>query len=123
MDNAKFSELIKDRTKQFAIRVIKLFQRLSKSAESQIIGKQLLRSATSAAANYRAACRSRSDKEFYAKASIVVEELDESIFWLELLADCGIIKKSLLEDLLNEAIELVKILAKARKTTGIKLKK
>lgn len=123
MDNIEFAELMKARTKEFAVRIIRLFQHLPKSAESQVIGKQLLRSATSVAANYRAACRSRSDKEFYAKTSIVIEELDESIFWLELLIDGGIIKKSLLEELLKEATELIKVVAKARKTTGKKLQK
>jgi four helix bundle protein len=71
------AEILKQRTKQFAIRNIKLFKALPNNDESKIIGKQLLRSATSVAANYRAVCRARSDAEFHSKLSIVVEEIDE----------------------------------------------
>ena len=81
MDAIEFREQLKRRTKAFALRVIRLYQSLSNNTESQIIGKQLLRSATSVAANYRAACRSRSNAEFYSKISIVIEEADESLFW------------------------------------------
>lgn len=121
MNNAEFSDYIKHRSKQFALRVIKVYQHLPKNTVSQVIGKQLLRSGTSAAANYRAACRARSDRESYAKTSIVIEELDESIFWMELLIDSGIMKEALLKDLLKEALELLKITATARKTTGKKI--
>ncbi len=113
----KFAEEMKERTKQFALRVIKLYRHLPHTPEAQIIGKQLLRSATSVAANYRAVCRSRSDNEFYAKLSIVIEEIDESAFWLELLGDSHILKKELLSELLNEGNEILKILVTARKTT------
>lgn len=112
-----FAEKMRERTKTFALRTINLFRKLPRNTEAEVIGKQMLRSGTSAAANYRAACRSRSTREFYAKLSIVIEELDESLFWMELLTDAGIIKKESLDDLSAEGEEILKILSKARKTT------
>ncbi len=75
-------EQMRDRTKQFALRIVKLFRALPRSPEAQVMGKQLLRSGTSVAANYRAVCRARSSAEFLAKMGIVIEEADESVFWL-----------------------------------------
>ena len=80
MDNIEFREQLKKRTKNFALRIIRLYQSLPTTMEAQIIGKQLLRSGTSVPANYRAACRGRSNAEFYSKISIVIEETDESLF-------------------------------------------
>ena len=114
-----FREMMQQRTKQFALRIIKLYQALPKSGEAQVIGKQVLRSGTSVGSNYRATCRSRSSKEFYSKLSIVIEEADESMFWLELLIESGIVKPSLLQDLLTENEEIVKILVTARKNSMI----
>ena len=74
------SNLLKDRTKQFAIRIVKLFRSLPKTEEAKIIGRQLLRSGTSVAANYRAVCHARSKAEFIAKIGVVVEEADETVF-------------------------------------------
>ena len=82
-----------------------------------VIGKQILRSSTSTAANYRAVVRGRSKKEFFAKLSIVVEECDETLFWLQLLADTELVEKDLLIPLMKEVEELLKILSKARKNT------
>jgi four helix bundle protein len=79
------------RTKAFAVRVVRLYKSLPFSADAQVLGKQLLRSATSVAANYRAACRARSRAEWIAKIGVVVEEADESTFWLEMLSDCGVV--------------------------------
>ena len=112
----KFREVMQQRTKQYALRVIKLFQALPHTGEAQVIGKQLLRSGTSVGSNYRASCRARSSKEFYSKLSIVIEEADESMFWLELLSEAGIIKAVLLHDIINETEEIIKILVSARKT-------
>ncbi len=109
-------EQLKDRTKRFAYRVIKLFQSLPRTTEAQVIGKQALRSGTSVAANYRAAARARSHPEFMSKIGIVVEEADETVFWLECLADNGIVKQSLLADLLKEANELLAIFAASQRT-------
>jgi len=80
------------------VRVIRLFQHLPRSTEAQVLGKQLLRAATSVGANYRAAGRARSKAEFVAKIGIVVEEADETIFWLECLMESGIVKPDLLRD-------------------------
>ena len=86
-----------NRTKMFAIRIVKLFQRLPKTEEARLIGRQLLRSGPSVPANYRAARRARSRAEFIAKLGAVVEETDESAFWLEFLVDTEILKE---EDIL-----------------------
>ena len=102
-------EVLRDRTKHFALRVIRLFGRLPNSTEAQVVGKQLLRSGTSVAANYREACRSRSKAEMIAKLGIVEQELDESLLWLELLADAEIVKPELLYDIRNEAEQLLKM--------------
>ena len=117
------AETLKQRTKLFALRVIKLYQSLSKSGEEQVIGKQLLRSATSVGANYRAACRARSDNEFISKISIVIEEADESEFWLELLVESNVLPKERLADLLQESEEIVKIMVASRQTVKQKVEK
>jgi len=114
--NFEFRKEMQHRTKQFALRIVRLFQALPATDEARIIGKQLLRSATSVGANYRAACRARSSKEFYSKLSIVIEEADESMFWLEILGESGIIKSTLLQDIIHETEEIIKILVAARKT-------
>lgn len=107
-------EAFKLRTKGLSLRVIKLFQSLPKTDEARIIGKQLLRSATSVAANYRASCRARSGAEFYSKISIVVEEADETLFWLELLLEAQIISKEKLSLLMDEYEEVLKIVTTVR---------
>ena len=95
------------RTKRFAIDVIRLVESLPSTETSRVIGRQLLRSATSVGANYRAACRARSNAEFVAKMGIVEEEGDESLYWMELLIETGITPESRLEELLKEGNELV----------------
>jgi four helix bundle protein len=109
-------EELRARTKKFALRVIRLFKNLPRSSEAQILGRQLLRSGTSVGANYRAAGRARSAAEFSAKIGIVLEEADESVFWLECLIETGIVKRELLQDLLKEANELVAIFAASYRT-------
>jgi len=104
-------EQLKARTKQFAIRIVRVFKSLPKNDEARIIGKQLLRAGTSVAANYRAVCRSRSKAEFISRMSVVVEEADETAFWLELLIETSIIPEVRLRDLLTEANELLAIFA------------
>ncbi|HXX24961.1 MAG TPA: four helix bundle protein [Terriglobia bacterium] len=104
------------RTKAFALRVITLVDTLPRSTAGQVIGRQLLRSATSVGANYRAACRAQSHAEFAAKLSVVVEEADETLYWLELLHQSSLVKPMRLNDLLKEANELVAISVAARKT-------
>jgi four helix bundle protein len=107
---------LRDRTKQFALRIIRLFGRLPRRTEAQVIGRQLLRSGTSVAANSREACRSRTDAEMISKLSIVEQELDESPLWLELLGDSGIVQAELLRDICDESEQLLKMTVTAIKT-------
>ena len=110
------AEILKNRTKQFALRVIRVTRSLPNGPEGRIIGHQLLRSGMSVAANYRAVCRARSRPEFLAKLSIVIEEADESEFWLEMLVDAGLIAESKLRDLKSEANQLIAIFNASRTT-------
>lgn len=110
------SEQLKERTKQFAIRIVNLFRALPKSEEAKVIGRQLLRSGTSVAANYRAVCRARSKAEFIAKIGIVVEEADETVLWLELLVDTEIVAQDKMKSILKEANELLAIFAASQFT-------
>ncbi|MCD8528800.1 MAG: four helix bundle protein, partial [Chitinophagales bacterium] len=119
---SEFVDNLKSRFKKYVIRSTKLYQALPKTEEARIFGKQFLRSASSAAANHRASCRARSDKEFFAKMSIVVEEIDESCFWIELLYETEIIQKERVEELYKEGMELLSICSTARKTIGNNLK-
>jgi four helix bundle protein len=109
-------EELRNRTKRFALRIIRLFRHLPRTTEAQVLGKQLLRSGTSVGANYRAAGRARSKAEFVAKMGIVVEEADETVFWIECLMESGILKSDLLTDLLSEANELLAIFAASQRT-------
>src|SRR5579864_6568016 len=107
---------LKDRTKQFAIRIMRMSQTLPRTPQAGIINSQILRSATSMAANYRAVGRARSKAEFIAKIGIVIEEADETEFWLEMLGDSGMVPASKLTDLSNEANQLLSIFSASRKT-------
>jgi four helix bundle protein len=104
------------RTRTFALRVIRMSQALPRTREANVLIQQILRSATGMAANYHAAGRSRSKAEFIAKIGVVVEEADETAFWLEMLADSGIVPASKLGNLRAEATQLVAIFAASRKT-------
>jgi four helix bundle protein len=110
------AEVLKKRTKDFALRVLRSCQALPKNYMGDVVGKQLLRSATSVAVNYRAACRARSQAEFSAKLQIVIEEADESAFWLELIEESGLLPAERLSDLRKEADELTAIFVSSRKT-------
>lgn len=114
--DASKQEQLRQRTKRFALRIIRLFKSLPRSAEAQVMGKQLLRSGTSVGANYRSAGRARSRAEFVSKISIVVEEADETVFWLECLVESGTVKEELVRDLMKEANELVAIFAASLRT-------
>jgi four helix bundle protein len=105
LDQAK---QLQNRTKKFAVRIIKSFAKLPKDEAARIIGRQFLRSGTSVAANYRAACRARSTADFISKIS-VAEETDETLFWFELLIEVELVQMKLLEPLLQECEELLKI--------------
>lgn len=117
MDKIEFVQQMQKRTKEFVLRSIRLFRSLPKTEEARIIGKQLLRSSTSVGANYRAVCRARSQAEYFAKLSIVVEETDESLFWLEILVEAEIMPEAKLNSLMAEVSELLAIFSTARKNT------
>ena len=103
-------ENLRTRTKRYALRVIRLFRALPRrDAVAEVLGKQLLRSATSVAAHYREACRAKSDLDFISKLEGAQQELEESELWLELLSDSGVIKPRLIEPLREETNELIAI--------------
>ena len=102
------------RTKTFALRVIKLVNALPNNLAGRKIGDQLIRSGTSVAANYRAACRGRSKAEFIAKLGVVEEEADESALWMELIMESNLMNKNLVESLWQEAVEITKIMAASK---------
>ena len=114
--NAEKHLELRNRTKAFALRIIRMSQALPRTREANVINNQILRSATSMAANYRSAGRSRSKAEFVAKIGVVVEEADETMFWLELLADSGIVRPKKLEQIANEANQLLSIFSASRRT-------
>ena len=111
---------LKNRTKAFAHRCVKLALALPKNVLGNHLAGQLIRSSTSVAANYRAACLAQSRKAFSAKISIVLEESDESYFWLEFMIGDNLISKSAANELLQEANELTRIFAVSRKTVQLK---
>ena len=108
---------MKQRTKAFALRIIRLVESLPNSKTSNNLGSQLIRSGTSVCANYRAACRAKSTADFIHKLAIVEEEADESIYWLELLIESKQVKLSLVENLMNEAEQILSIIVAAIRTT------
>jgi four helix bundle protein len=122
-DRARAADELRQRTKQFALRVVRLSKALPKEDEARVIGRQLLRSGTSVGANYRAVCRARSAKEFVSKIGIVVEEADETAFWIELLIAGQIVKAALLSDLLRETNELLAIFAASYHTARRKTRR
>jgi four helix bundle protein len=105
---------LKKRTKQFALRILKLVAALPNTVAGRAIGGQLVRAGTSVGANYRAACRGRSKAEFIAKLGISEEEADESAYWMEVIIEGKLLKPKQVESLLNEANELTKIMAQSR---------
>ena len=110
---------LKARTKTFALRIIKLTRAIPKSDDAgRVLARQIVRSGTSVAANYRAGCRARSQAEFIAKIGTVEEEADETTLWLELLVESGIMSERKLSALLTEANELTAIMASSRKTAA-----
>ena len=102
-------EEMKRRTKQFALRIIRLVESLPRGRTADVIGNQLLRSGTSVGANYRAACRAKSNADFISKMGTVEEETDESLYWMELLIEAEIVKLDSLESLMKEADEILAI--------------
>jgi len=101
---------LKSRTKDFALCIVRLYSALPKTTEAQVLGKQLLRSGTSVGAHYREATRSRSDAEFVSKIEGGLQELEEGLYWMELLVEGGIVKADRIKELIDEAHELAAIL-------------
>jgi four helix bundle protein len=106
----------KERTKRFALAIVKLVETLPRTRTADVLGRQLLRSGTSVSANYRAACRGRSASDVVAKLGIVEEEADETIYWLELLADSGAVAAEKVDSMKREANELVAMTVASIKT-------
>lgn len=113
------SDELKLRTKKFALRIIKLTENLPDNQSGKIIGNQLIRSATSVGANYRAACRSRSKLEFISKIKIVEEEFDESLYWLELISEIKCFSEKKMSCIIKEADELTAIFTSTAKSAKI----
>ena len=112
MDEVEF----KKRTKQLGLRVIKLVEALPQSTTGSVIGKQLLRSATSVGANYRAACRAKSEADMIAKLGTVEEEADETLYWLELIVEAGLMPENRLNDLIKETDEIIAVTVSSIRT-------
>lgn len=113
-------ELLRDRTKNFGLRVIKLVDSLPKTTSGYVVAKQLMRSGTSVGANYRAACMGKSRADFVAKLGIVLEEIDESCFWLEIIIESGLMAENKADLLYKEAKELTAIFMASIKTSKSK---
>lgn len=107
---------LKDRTKAFALRILDLVDALPNSVKGRTVAHQLARAGTSVGANYRAACRARSKAEFIAKMGTVIEEADESAYWIEIIIEDRLLKKQLVQPLRDEANEIVAIMTTSRKT-------
>jgi four helix bundle protein len=104
-----FQKDLRDRTKAFALRIVRMFSALPKTTEAQVLGKQLLRAGTSIGANYREAFRARSKAEFIAKCGDSLREIEESAYWLELLVESGVVSAEKLAPLRQECEELTAI--------------
>ena len=107
---------LKARTKKYALDIIRLVQSLPRNQTADILGRQLIRSATSVAANYRAACRARSRADFLSKMGIVEEEADETQFWIELLTEADLVKPDKVDNLIKESNELIAITVSSIRT-------
>jgi four helix bundle protein len=116
MNNLEFAKKMQQRTMVFAVQAVRFFGKLSKSDEARILGRQLLRAGTSVGSNYRAVCRAKSDADFISKMGTVVEEADESVFWLELMENTGVSTNTMVEPLKTEANELLRIFSKSLNT-------
>jgi len=114
------AEQFKARTKAFALRVVKLATSLPRNRVGEVFARQMIRSGTSVAANYRAACLARSRAEFVSKMGIAQEEADETMFWIEMIVDAGLVKSPLVEGLIRENKEVLAIIIASRKTAKAK---
>jgi len=121
MNNSEFSEKMRLRTNKLALDIINLTSEFNKSPASRVITYQLIKSATSTGANYRATCRSRSSKAFYSNLSIVIEEVDETMYWLDLAKSANLIQDNkTFQRIRSETLELTRIFSKARSSLNKK---
>jgi four helix bundle protein len=109
---------LQERTKSFALRIMKFAEFLEKHAVGRYVGRQMFRSGTSVAANYRAACRAKSARDFISKLGIVVEEADETVFWLELSKEAGYVKEEQILQLMKEANEITAIMVASKNSAA-----
>jgi four helix bundle protein len=116
MNNLEFAKKMQQRTMDFAVQAVRFFTKLPKTDEARIPGRQFLRAGTSVGANYRAVCRAKSDAEFISKMGTVVEEADESAFWLELMENAAVCNSASVEPLKTEANELLRIFSTSLST-------
>jgi four helix bundle protein len=114
---------MKERTKQFGLRVLRLVSALPRNRSTDVLGRQLLRSGTSIGANYRAACRSRSDGDFLARMGIVEEEADETLYWLEMISAAKLVADNRLDDLHNEGEQILSIVVASIRTVKARTRK
>ncbi len=121
MDQIKFNEIFRNRTKKLSLSVMEFYAGLQKNEEVRIMGRQLIRSTTSVGANFRASCVARSLREKYAKYCIVVEEADETIYWLELFDECHLNIK-VPDDIMIEASEIIKVMTSCKTSIRKSLK-
>jgi len=118
MTNEEFAEQFKSRTKRWAVAIVQYVMSLPETPVTRVVRYQLIKASTSTAANYRAACRGRSQADFHAKIGICLEEGDESLFWMEFIQEASIDDSPALQYLMAEGLEIVSILAKARKNSS-----
>ena len=111
MRQEDFNEQFRNRTKVNSVKIIKIVSKTKYSDESSVIKKQIVKCATYVAANYRAVCRARSENEKFAKLCIVVEEADETLFWLEILVECEIISQETINEVYSEGLEILKVMS------------
>jgi len=116
MNKLEFANQMQGRTKRFAVEVVRMFGRLPKTDEARVMGRQLLRAGTSVAANYRAACRAKSQADFIHKIGTVVEEADETLLWLELMESASVCSAASIKPLQLETDELLRIFSTSRNT-------
>lgn len=116
------SKELQNKTKKFALRIMKLVEALPDTKAGRVVGNQILRSATSVGANYRSACKARSKADFISKITVVEEEADETAFWLELIQESNLINPNKVKDLYNEAKELAAIFTSSGKTAKMNSK-
>ncbi len=114
-DMREYNDIFRERTKKLALEIVREMAKVKFSDEVSVIRKQIIRSATSVAANYRAVCRARSERERYAKMCIVVEEADETAFWLELIEELEILPIAKVNEFKNETEEILKVMSSYKK--------